>query len=138
MSSRSASNHDGRADQTFSKEDRILLRSEFLAATRKGRRVSTRYFLVFLRSNRKGRPRLGITVSRKIGKAVKRNFLKRRIREFFRVHKAYLPRATDMVIVAKKGIPELPYQIICKDLERFLRSQPCPEAEPSSGERKNC
>ena len=114
------------------------MRSEFLSTTRKGRRVSTQFFLVFLRPNRKCRARMGMTVSRKIGKAVQRNFLKRRLREFFRLYKSMLPRSTDMVIIAKKGIPEVSYQMICKDLGRFLKSGPSLEPGTASGERKAC
>jgi len=98
----------------------LLRRSEFLAATRRGRRYSTRYFLVFLLDNRVGRPRLGIVASKKVGNAVTRNHLKRRIREFFRLHKSRLPRANDMVVVAKKGIARVPYGDILGDLSRFL------------------
>jgi ribonuclease P protein component len=110
-----------RPDQSFSKQDRLLLRGEFLAATRRGKRYTTRYFLVFLRSNRKGRPRLGIVVSKKVGKAVRRNYLKRRLREFFRLHKSRLPPSADIVIVAKKGTPNVTYRGVCEDLERFLQ-----------------
>jgi len=109
-----------RPDYSFSKEDRLLRRFEFLAATRRGRRYSTRYFLVFLRANQRGRPRLGIVASKKTGNAVKRNYLKRRIREFFRLHKSRLPPSTDLVVVAKKGIPLATYGEICRDLDRFL------------------
>jgi len=109
-----------RPDRSFSKEDRLLRRSEFLAATRRGRRYTTRYFLVFLRANRLDRPRLGIVASKKVGNAVKRNYLKRRLREFFRLHKSRLPPATDMVVVVKKGVPLISYGALCKDLNRFL------------------
>jgi len=108
-------------DQSFSKQDRLLHRAEFLAVTRRGRRFSTRYFLVFLRANYRGRPRLGLVVSKKVGKAVKRNYLKRRIREYFRLHKSGFPPSTDIVVIAKKGIPKVTYQMIGSDLDRFFR-----------------
>jgi len=107
-------------DRSFPKKDRLLRRFEFLAATRRGRRHSTRYFLVYFLENRVGRPRLGIVASKKVGNAVKRNHLKRRIREFFRLHKSRLPAAGDMVVVAKRGIPFVPYGDVCRDLSRFL------------------
>jgi ribonuclease P protein component len=120
------------ADQSFPKRDRLLQRAEFLAATRKGRRFVTRYFLVFLRPNRAGRPRLGMVASRKVGKAVHRNHIKRRLREFFRLHKTWFPPGTDVVIVAKKGAPMVGYFEICQDLERFLRNRPHPSRKEES------
>lgn len=138
MRDRSFCDEAGRSGFGYPKKDRILLRSDFLAVTRRGRRFSTRFFLVFLRPNRQGRTRLGITVSRKIGKAVKRNFLKRRLREFFRLHRPLLPRSTDIVIIAKKGIPELSYRMICQDLDRFTKPGPWRDATQGSGEAKPC
>lgn len=138
MRDRSHCDEAGRSGFGFPKQDRILLRSDFLAVTRKGRRFSTRFFLVFLRPNRHGRTRLGITVSRKIGKAVKRNFLKRRVREFFRLHRPLLPRSTDIVIIAKKGIPELSYRMICQDLDRFTKPGPWRDVTQGPGEAKPC
>ena len=108
-------------DQSFPKQNRLLCRREYLATTRNTKRHITRYFLVFIRPNRRGRPRLGIIVSKKVGKAVRRNHIKRRIREFFRLHKPWLPPSTDIVIIAKKDIPDITYKMACQDLEGFFK-----------------
>ena len=125
-----------RPDQSFPKKDRLLQRAEYLAVTRRGRRFSTRNFLLFIRPNREGRPRLGIVVSRKVGKAVQRNHVKRRVREFFRLHKSWFPHSADTVVVGKKGIPPLSYAEVCDDLGRFLRKAPFPprKGQPRAGE----
>ena len=51
--------------------------------------------------------RLGITVSRKVGGAVIRNRVKRRIREWFRSWKVDLDQSFDLVIIAKPGAAAL-------------------------------
>ncbi|MFU8849067.1 MAG: ribonuclease P protein component [Opitutales bacterium] len=48
-------------------------------------------------------PKLGVIASRRVGNAVKRNRGKRLIREIFRRHAAYLPRACQMVVVLRAG-----------------------------------
>jgi ribonuclease P protein component len=66
--------------------------------------------------------RLGITVTKKTGNAVKRNRIKRLIREFFRLNKALFPAGQDLVIMAKRDVPPLTYQEACRELtELFTR-----------------
>jgi ribonuclease P protein component len=48
-------------------------------------------------------PVLGVTVSRKVGNAVQRNRVKRRIREWFRHNCAALPATVAVVVIAREG-----------------------------------
>jgi ribonuclease P protein component len=48
------------------------------------------------------RPRLGLTVSRKVGNAVQRNRWKRVLREAFRRHKSELPQGLDLVATPRR------------------------------------
>jgi ribonuclease P protein component len=61
--------------------------------------------------------RLGITVGKKAGNAVRRNRIKHLLREYFRLNKLRLSESQDIVIMAKKNIPRLNYQDVCKELE---------------------
>jgi len=79
-----------------------------------------------------GGPRLGLTVSRRVGKAVVRNALKRRLREFFREHKADLPPA-DLVIVAKPGSAGLTYHQVSRELNFLRETGPAGRASGPKG-----
>lgn len=48
--------------------------------------------------------RLGLTVSRKVGRAVWRNRVRRVLREFFRLHQAMIDRPLDIVVVPKRNL----------------------------------
>jgi ribonuclease P protein component len=71
---------------------------------RRGRRVRSPSFTLFALANAVGRCRLGITVTRRIGGAVLRNRVKRRLREVFRLNRAALCPPLDLVINAHAGI----------------------------------
>ncbi|MGK0359931.1 MAG: ribonuclease P protein component [Bradymonadia bacterium] len=91
------------ADHRFPKDHRLRQRREFLAVQRGGRRVTTPHFVVYGRRNG-GRPtRLGITVSRKVGRAHTRNRIKRLLREAFR--RQDWPAGMDVVFVARHEHP---------------------------------
>ena len=92
---------------SFKKEDRILKRSEFLELTRSGRKLQNDCFIAFFRPGRCDRPRLGITVTRKVGKAAQRNQIKRLVREYFRLNRQHLIQNWDINIVAKKKAADL-------------------------------
>ena len=92
---------------SFTKADRILKRTEFLHLSRYGKKISNNHFIVLFCPGRFDRSRLGITASRKVGKAVKRNRIKRFAREYFRLHRHEIKGYWDINIIAKKEAAEL-------------------------------
>ena len=88
-------------DATYSKNDRIRKRTDYLELAHTGDKVHTPHFIVVFRPNTKGRSRLGITVTAKVGKAVIRNRIKRHTREFFRLHRHEITGCWDINIIAK-------------------------------------
>jgi len=92
---------------------RVRRSPEFDAVYKQGRRVTTRYFVLYgLKTDRDG-ARLGLTVSRKIGNAVCRNRVKRVLRDIFRRTRPSLFQCPyDVIINVRRGIDEIPYQAL--------------------------
>lgn len=78
-------------------------------------------FLVVWQVNHYGFPRLGVTVSRKVGGAVVRNRIKRLVREFFRQHGQLLP-PVDVNVIARSRAAGLHATALRSELQRaFLQ-----------------
>lgn len=71
---------------------------------------------------RAGQRRLGVTASRKVGGAVVRNRVKRRIREVFRLHRELLPDASDVVVIARPGAGELSWTVLEREVRELFQS----------------
>jgi len=100
-----------------------LGRADFLRGTRRGRRVETEHFLLFVFDREDaGETRLGITVTRKVGNAVRRNRIKRLVREWFRRRGAEVG-SCDLIAIAKRDFPpDLKLASVREDLDRGLRT----------------
>ncbi|HVN46223.1 MAG TPA: ribonuclease P protein component [Steroidobacteraceae bacterium] len=87
---------------------RLRHKRDFDAAYSRGRRMSDGFFSVTARANDAGAPRLGLAVAvRAAGGAVRRNRLRRIIRESFRLHQRMLP-AVDVVVSARPAARSAP------------------------------
>lgn len=87
----------------FPKALRLKSRREFVHVQEGGVKVSAGPLLgVALRSGRE-MTRVGLTVSSKVGNAVERARLRRRLRELFRKRRAELPAGLDVVLIARQA-----------------------------------
>lgn len=77
---------------------------EYRFIYRNGRRKSNRYFVLYFIKNNLGYCRFGISASKKLGNAVKRNRVKRLIREVVRLRDDIKGMSMDIVIVARDGM----------------------------------
>ena len=59
------------------------------------------YLVLYARKNRTEQNRVGVTVSKKLGKAVVRNRIRRRLREVYRLHEEQFAPGWDIVVVAR-------------------------------------
>lgn len=95
-------------------------RREFLAAAR-GRKAPTRSLVVQARPNHRSEIGLGFTVSRKVGNAVERNRVRRRLRQAAR---AVLPHCAvaghDYVVIGRRAALAAPWPQLVADLKAAL------------------
>ena len=90
------------------RSNRLSRSRDFDAVYRQGRSSATRYLVLywFRRDDDAGDPRLGIAVPKKLGGAVVRNRMKRRLREAWRKILPEVPPANDYVLVVRPGLAE--------------------------------
>jgi ribonuclease P protein component len=89
--------------------ERIRKKSDFTGLYREGSRFRGRHFNIVFRRNGLGYSRLAVVASRKVGPAVVRNRVKRRLRELFRRNKALLKEPTDLIVIARPGSGNAPW-----------------------------
>lgn len=74
---------------------------EFRRLYNKGKSAASPYLVLYCRKTNRPVSRLGLTTGVKLGKAVKRNRVRRRLREIYRTHEAELACGWDIVAVAR-------------------------------------
>jgi ribonuclease P protein component len=107
------------------REDRVRSSRDYRRVGRSGGRLVSRHFVVLVAPRFQGRPgdpaRLGITASRRVGPAVERNRVKRRIRECFRRNRAAFPAESDVVVIAREESPRLSGSEVQREILELFR-----------------
>ena len=87
----------------------------------RGKRAVSPTLALYARRGRPEQNRLGITVSKKLGNAVTRNKVCRRLREVYRLHEEQFLPGRDIVVVARVRAAHVSYQVLERDFLRLAR-----------------
>ena len=98
----------------------IKLNHEFRRLYNKGKSAVTPSMVVYCRKSRLEHNRVGITVSTKLGCAVKRNRARRRLRELFRLAQPGMKQGYDVILVARTRAVSVPHEKLKADFDRAI------------------
>jgi ribonuclease P protein component len=104
-----------------SKRTRLTDSPEFERVYRQGAAYRGRLFSVHAFPNEFGTPRLGLSVSRRVGNAVTRNVVRRRLREVFHASFDEVPGNWDLVVSARPEASEAGLDELSWEFARALR-----------------
>ena len=104
----------------FRGEEKIADPQDFKKVMRFGKKLPSKNFILLTKRNDKQVHRLGIVISKEVGKATYRNRIKRLVREFFRLNKHRIEGASDMVILVRKGCALNRYAEAEEELRRLF------------------
>jgi len=110
--------------EALPKAKRLAKRREFLRVYETGRKWFSRYCVVFAAGNGLPYSRIGITATKKLGKANVRNRLKRWTREVYRHQREPLAldsHALDVIVNVKPNAAEVRFDDYRDDLQRALQ-----------------
>ncbi|MDX2009688.1 MAG: ribonuclease P protein component [Myxococcaceae bacterium] len=104
----------------FPKSARLLSRRDFLTVQDTGHKVSADCVLALVKRRATGAPetRIGFTVSSKVGNAVVRNRVRRRLRQLVRTRRHELPKGLDMVLIARNSAATAEWPAFVRAFER--------------------
>jgi ribonuclease P protein component len=114
----------GLASQALPKTKRLAKRREFLRVYDTGRKLFSRYTVLFFAANDLSYSRVGVTATKKLGKANVRNRLKRWTREVYRQRREPLGldrHSLDFVVNVKPNAAQATYREYAQDLSRVLQ-----------------
>ncbi len=105
------------------KPDRLKKNREFRRVYRYGKTVVTRNIVLYYCPNGLGVNRVGFSISKKVGKSVVRNRIKRIYREAIRQVEEQLKKGYDFVLIARKPAVNVSFHEACKELYRVCRKK---------------
>ncbi|MDQ0222793.1 ribonuclease P protein component [Streptococcus moroccensis] len=114
------------------KSYRVKREKDFSAIFKQGQNIANRKFVLYHLETEQKHFRVGLSVSKKLGNAVVRNQIKRLMRHVLITHRQQI-KAEDFVLIARKGVEDLNYHEIEKNLLHVLKLANLYEEEQEEG-----
>lgn len=92
-------------DFRFTRQERLTKKREFEKVFQEGKVIKNGKIVLYVMPNSLGVSRLGLVVSKKVGNAVRRNRVKRLLREAYRLNKHLLKISVDIVAIPRHSLP---------------------------------
>ncbi len=83
--------------------------------------IKNKYYVIYIMKKESAKPKFGVAVGKKIGNAVIRNKIKRRIRNIITTNISLFPTYNDYIIVAKKFCKDEKYDKLNVEMQKLLR-----------------
>ncbi len=100
-------------------EHRLRKNNQFSYIYKKGEKFHTEHLTLFVVKSKYESYRIGFSISKKLGKANKRNKLKRRLKEISR-RDLKIPSFCNYVVLAKEGACDIPFDEIRKEMLKLF------------------
>lgn len=94
---------------SLEKSEHLRKALDFKRVYSQGKSCADHFIVLFVFPNELERNRIGLSVSKKIGKAVKRNRVKRLFREVYRLNKDKIIQGVDLIFLARKDATKLDF-----------------------------
>ena len=104
-------------------EKRIRLRSnqDYKKVYARGKSYLNRNFTLIVKSNVLDHARVGFSITKKMGNAVTRNRLKRRLREMIRLNQKRLVKPMDIIVIPRQNTLDMDYKKLESQLRHVLQ-----------------
>ena len=103
------------------KQAKLIKTDDYSSVFNLRKRIASTYLVIRFKPNGLNHPRLGLIVAKKTAKlAVNRNYMRRVLRELFRLNQHQLP-ALDLVVQVQKAFKKTDFMLIKQEFEQLMR-----------------
>lgn len=103
------------------KKYRLRKNEDFKRVYKEGKNYYNKYLVMYLRKNELGYSRIGYTITKKIGNSVKRNKIKRRLKEIMRENFDNIDGEYDIILIPKKNSANIDFKTLKSAVIHILK-----------------